>query len=288
MRGKKMKKVIVSGGSGYVGSKLILALKEKGYEVENYDKPKDILNIGGLIQAIRGKDIVYHLAALAELSYTDEHPQETYNVNIEGTNNMCRICAENNVLLNFISTCCIYGDPLEIPSREDSLINPTDTYAMSKAAGEYIVKMWGLAKGLKYNIVRLGTVYGESPAETRGDMAIQKFIRLAKEGKPIPIKGDGKQNRCFIHLDDLVRGLVAVAEKGIIGETINLAGKEMISIQEIAELALKMGKSKEIIYLPLRKDDFRYQNIYLGKAKKLLGWEPRIRFEDGFRRYYRK
>jgi len=285
MRGKK---ILISGGSGYVGSKLILALKEKGYEVENYDKPKDILNTTDLIQAIRGKDIVYHLAALAELSYTDEHPQETYNVNIEGTNNVCRICAENNVLLNFISTCCIYGDPLEIPSREDSLINPTDTYAMSKAAGEYIVKMWGLAKGLKYNIVRLGTVYGESPAETRGDMAIQKFIRLAKKGEPIPIKGDGKQNRCFIHLDDLVRGLVAVAEKGIIGETINLAGKEMISIQEIAELALKMGKSKEIIYLPLRKDDFRYQNICLEKAKKLLGWEPRIRFEDGFREYYRK
>jgi len=280
-------KILITGGAGYVGSKLAQLL-EKEHQVEIYDKPRDILNTVDLIRAIRGKDVVYHLAALAELSYTDEHPQETYVVNIEGTNNLCRICAEQGVLLNFISTCCIYGDPLETPSTEDGKVNPTDTYAMSKAAGEYIVKMWHLAKGLRYNILRLGTVYGPSPQETRGDMAIQIFIRKAKKGEPIPIKGDGKQSRCFIHLEDLAKGLAAVTEKGVVNETISLAGGEIVSIQEIAELALKMGKSKEIVYLPIRKDDFKYQNVYLGKAKRLLGWSPTIRFEDGFREYYDK
>jgi len=281
-----MPKILITGGLGYVGSKLASLLEERGHDVEIYDKPNDILNTVDLRRAITGKDAVYHLAALAELTYTDEHPQETYDVNIEGTNNVCRICAEGGVLMNFISTCCIYGDPLEVPSREDSIINPTDTYAMSKAAGEYIVKMWHLAKGLKYNILRLGTVYGPSPQETRGDMAIQIFIRCAKKGSPIPIKGDGKQNRCFVHLGDLAEGLAAVTEKGVVNETINLAGGEIVSIKEIADIALKLGQSKQIFYLPTRKDDFKYQDIYLGKAKRLLGWSPRIRFEDGFRGYY--
>ena len=81
-------KILVTGGNGYIGSKLVLALKEKGYEVEIYDKPKDILHAGDLRQAINRVDVVYHLAALAELKYTDSHPQETYDVNIKGTNNI--------------------------------------------------------------------------------------------------------------------------------------------------------------------------------------------------------
>ncbi len=99
------------------------------------------------MKAIENTDIVYHLAALAELSYTDAHPQKTFETNIIGTNNIAKGCAENNVLLNFVSTCCIYGNPLEVPSMEDRLINPSDTYAMSKASGEYLIKMWGLGIG---------------------------------------------------------------------------------------------------------------------------------------------
>ena len=114
-------KILITGGLGYIGSKLALALEQKGYEVESFDLPKDIRNAEELKKAIKGKDAVYHLAALAELSYTDAHPQETYEVNIVGTNNVAKICAENNVLLNFISTCCIYGDPLEVPSKEDRM-----------------------------------------------------------------------------------------------------------------------------------------------------------------------
>ena len=97
---------------------------------------------------------------------------------------------------------------------EDRMINPSDTYAMSKAAGEYLVKMWGLAEGLKYNILRFGTVYGQSlKKEMRGDMCIQKFIDAAVNHKPIIITGDGNQSRNFVHIDDLVRALVLITEK---------------------------------------------------------------------------
>jgi nucleoside-diphosphate-sugar epimerase len=279
-------KILVTGGLGYIGSKLVLSLKENGYDVEVFDKPKDILNIDELREAISKVDIVYHLAALAELKYTDAHPDETYAVNIEGANNVAKVCAENGVVLDFVSTCCIYGNPLEIPSREGGLINPSDTYAMSKASGEYLVKMWGLAKGLKYNILRFGTVYGQSlKKEMRGDMCIQKFIDAAIKKEMLTITGDGGQNRNFIHIDDLVKGLVKVVDVGIIGETINLAGNEKISINDIARFALDhgaIGKS----YVPERKDDFYDQNVSLEKAKELLGWEPEIKFENGIKLMY--
>jgi nucleoside-diphosphate-sugar epimerase len=182
--------------------------------------------------------------------------------------------------LHFVSTCCIYGNPLEIPSVEGKLINPSDTYAMSKAAGEYIVKMWGLAKGLKYNILRFGTVYGQSTDKNmRADMAIQKFVKAAVEHLPITITGDGNQNRNFIHIDDLVRGLVAVTDKQVIGETINLCGKEIISINDIVKY---LGLT-DIMYSIPRKDDFTNQNVSIEKAKKLLDWQPLIKFEYGLK-----
>jgi len=277
-------KILITGGYGYVGSKLVLALKE--HDVQIYDMPQDIRNAKELEEAIKGKDVVYHLAALAELVYTDAHPQETFEVNVIGTNNIARICAENNVFLQFVSTSCIYGNPLETPSIEDSLINPSDTYAMSKAAGEYTVKMWGLAKGLKYNILRFGTVYGPGISKTmRNDMCIQKFLNAAIYHETMKVTGSGDQNRNFIHIDDLVRALVILLGKEICCKTINLTGKESISVNDIAKLAIEFG-AKDIKYVTDRKDDFINQEVDISNAKELLGWEPQITFREGFKKFY--
>jgi UDP-glucose 4-epimerase len=283
-----MSRILITGSSGYIGAKLKLLLEKQGHKVESYDLPKNILNKEEFKQSVLSQqtDIVYHLAALAELSYTDEHPDETFDVNIIGTNNVASVCAELGILLNFVSTCCIYGDPLEVPSKEDRLINPTDTYAMSKAAGEYIVKMWGLAKGLEYNILRFGTVYGPSlKREMRGDMCVQRFMEAAVNKTPIVVTSDGKQNRNFVHIDDLIRGIALVTEKGIKGQTINLCGKEKISINDISEYALKWGATNRE-YIAKRKDDFRHQKVSIKKAKKLLGWEPEIKFNQGIKDFY--
>ena len=280
-----MNKILVTGSSGYIGSKLVAALREQGNEVEEFDRPYDICNERQVIKAIKGKGVVYHLAALAEIVYTDQHPQETFETNIIGANIMARECRNEGVLLNFVSTCCIYGDPLETPSVEDRLINPTDLYAMSKASGEYIVKMWGL-KGLKYNILRFGTVYGQSTDKNmRSDMAIQKFLQAAVDKREIMITGDGTQNRNFIHIDDLISGLLLVNEKGVIGETINFAGSEKISIQDIANYALGFGVTGTTNTLP-RKDDFHDQDVSNEKAKRLLGWQPKVKFDDGIKEMY--
>ena len=286
MINKKKKKICIIGGEGYIGSKLVLALKEAGHEVESFDLPKNILNESELKVAIKGKDIVYHLAALAVLNYTDKNPQETFDVNIIGANNVARICAEEGAVLNFISTSCIYGDPLETPSLEDRLINPTDTYAASKAAGEYLVKMWGMAKHLKYNILRFGTVYGPSTnKDMRGDMACQIFMEAAVKKQPIEITGDGEQSRNFVHLDDLVRAMVLLVEEGIENATINLTGNESISINDIADYALEFGATGKT-YVAERKDDFHDQNVSIEKAEKLLGWKPEIKFKDGIKSFY--
>jgi UDP-glucose 4-epimerase len=281
-----MKNICVIGGEGYIGSKLVLALEKEGHKVESFDLPRNILNESELKQAINGKDIVYHLAALAVLDYTDKNPQETFEVNIVGANNVARICAEEGAVLNFVSTSCIYGNPLEVPSVEDRLISPTDTYAASKAAGEYLVKMWGMAKQLKYNILRFGTVYGPSiDKDMRGDMACQIFMEAAVKKQPIEITGDGTQSRNFIHLDDLVKALVLLVEKDIAGETINLTGNESISINDIADYALEFGATGKT-YVSKRKDDFHDQDVSIEKAERLLGWKPEIKFEDGIKSFY--
>lgn len=281
-----MKNILVIGGEGYIGSKLVLALEKEGHKVESFDLPRNIINKSELEVAIYKKDIVFHLAALAVLNYTDKNPQETFEVNIVGANNVARVCAEEGAVLNFVSTSCIYGDPLEVPSVENRLINPTDTYAASKAAGEYLVKMWGMAKGLKYNILRFGTVYGQSTdKDMRGDMACQIFMEAAVKGQAIEITGNGRQNRNFIHLDDLVRSMVLLSEKDINGETINLTGNESISINDIADYALEFGATGRS-YVPERKDDFFDQDVSIKKAKELLGWEPQIKFSDGIKDFY--
>ena len=281
-----MKNILVIGGNGYIGSKLVLALEEEGHKVESFDLPKNILNESELKQAINGKDIVFHLAALAVLNYTDKNPQETFEVNIVGANNVARICAEEGAILNFVSTSCIYGNPLEVPSVENRLINPTDTYAASKAAGEYLVKMWGMAKQLKYNILRFGTVYGPSiNKDMRGDMACQIFMEAAVKKQPIKITGNGQQSRNFVHLDDLVRAMVFLTDEGIENATINLTGNESVSINDIADYALEFGATGKT-YVAERKDDFRNQDVSIEKAKELLDWEPQIKFKDGIRDFY--
>lgn len=282
-----MKNLLVIGGEGYIGSKLVLALKKKGYNVSSFDLPKNILNESELKVAIKGKDSVFLLAALAVLNYTDKNPQETFEVNVIGANNVARICAKNNVILNLASTSCIYGDPLETPSLEDRLINPTDTYAASKAAGEYLVKMWGMAKQLKYNILRFGTVYGPSTnKDMRGDMACQIFMEAAVKKQSIEITGNGSQNRNFVHLDDLVRAMVLLVDEGIENATINLTGNESISINDIADYALEFGATGKT-YVAERKDDFRNQDVSIEKARELLGWEPQIKFADGIKDFYK-
>jgi len=152
--------------------------------------------------------------------------------------------------------------------------------------------MYGLASGLRYNILRLGTVYGHSTdPKMRGDMCIQRFLEFAVNNQPMTIDGSGKQNRNFIHIDDLVEGLAAVTTNGIEGETINLAGAESISVMDIALECIRYRSHASfpdnyIEYRTERKDDFRNQDVSIEKAKKLLGWSPKRIFNQELKKHY--
>ncbi len=285
-----MAKILITGSDGYIGSKLNLALKEKGYIVEEFDLPMDICNYEEVDAAVRDKNIVYHLAALAVLKYTDENPEETFKVNVIGTENICRACAKYNVLLNFISTCCVYGEPLETPSREDGLVNPVDNYAASKLAGEYLIKGWQMSKGLRYNILRIGTTYGPSlKPEMRSDMCIPSFIYGAIRKEKLLIFGDGFQQRQYIYIDDLIKAMIAVADKGIENHILNICGEERVTVRELANMVLNIAglPFKDYVkFVGNRKMDFVKQDISIAKAKKLLGWRPEVKFAEGLKKYY--
>ncbi len=275
-----MKKILVTGGNGYIGSKLATVLKEKGYEVETFDQPKDIRSKTEVEEAVKGKDIVYHLAAVTNHSWMDAHPSETFDVNIVGTKNVAEACAANKVLLNFISTCSIF---------EDSLESPTDVYAASKAAGEWVVKAWHISTGVEYNILRVDTVYGLSiDNKMRTDTCIPVFLEHAIRNKKLPIFGTGKETRNYLHIDDVIDALVAVLEKEVKNETINLSGVEQISVLDVARTALKSAGMPEdsVEFYPPRKNSFSYPVISIERAKKLLGWYPKISFEQGMSNLY--
>lgn len=282
---------MITGSSGYIGSKLFSALRSKGYDVEGFDLPKDIRNYKEVEKAMRGKDVVYHVAALAVLKYTDDHPEETFDVNIMGTENICRVCTKYNILLNFISTCCVYGEPLETPSKEDGLVNPVDNYATSKIAGEYLIKGWRMSKNLRFNILRIGTTYGPSSTpEMRADMCIPIFIKKALKKEKLPIFGEGFQQRQYIYIDDLVKALVAVVDKSIEKQTINICGIESPTVRDIADKVLgiaKLSKQEYVQFASARKMDFIKQNISIAKAKDLLNWCPQVKFDDGLETYYK-
>jgi len=275
---------LVTGGNGFIGAALVKRLRRAGYKVSIFDLPKhDICKYDQVDKAVKKVDIVYHLAAVADLNYAREHPQETFDVNITGTNNVALACAKHDVLLNFTSTCCIYGNQKKHPSNEKSLPNPTEIYACSKMAGEYIVL--GLAKlfGLRYNIMRIATTYGPG---MRPALAVYIFLDKALKNKPIQIHGSGRQTRTFTYIDDEVEGMARFVESGVQNRIINITTEEEISILACAEKSLELcGKNKnKINFTEDRPGQIFKEHITARRARRLLNWEAKISMDEGLKR----
>ncbi|MBD3281991.1 MAG: NAD-dependent epimerase/dehydratase family protein, partial [Candidatus Portnoybacteria bacterium] len=162
MKKSKPKKILVTGGGGFIGKRLIRALEKEGHKVENFDfiNGKDIRNYEQVEKAIAGKDVVFHLAAAADLNWSREYPIETMDINVTGTTNIAVACAKHNTFLQYASTCCVYGNQETHPIDEKSHPNPTEIYACSKLAGEYAVLGYHKLYGLKHNMLRFATIYG--------------------------------------------------------------------------------------------------------------------------------
>jgi UDP-glucose 4-epimerase len=291
----KVKKVVVTGGAGFIGSHLADALVLKGYEVHIIDnlsngkksnvnkKAKfhkaDITDLAKIKPIIKGAKYVFHLAALPRVQYSIEYPKETNDVNVGGALNVLIACKESGVSrLIYSASSSAYGDQKIMPLNEEMKANPKSPYGLQKYVGELYAKMWSDIYGLETVCLRYFNVFGPRfNAEGAYSLVIGKFLNQRLAGKPMTVTGDGKQTRDFTNVHDVVRANILASENPNVGrgEVINIGAGRNFSINDVAKLI-----GGEIEYIPARLEpkDTRADNSL---AKKLLGWEPKVKLEDG-------
>ena len=306
-----MPRILVTGVTGFIGWRTSERLLEKGYEViglDNFDEyysvelkrwrlnrlrrfekfkfyKLDVESFDALkVSAEENKpiDAIINLAARAGVRASVENPWIYFTTNAIGTLNLLEICKEFGIKKFILaSSSSVYaGSPM--PFREDLPVNsPISPYAASKRAAELCCYTYHHLYGIDVSVLRYFTVYG--PAG-RPDMSVLRFIRWIDEGKPIILYGDGTQRRDFTYIDDIAEGTIR-ALKPLGYEIINLGGNRPYELKHLIALIEKeLGKKAIIDYKPFQKTDMRHTWADISKAKRLLGWEPKVDLEEGIKR----
>jgi len=287
--------VLVTGGSGFIGSHVVDKLTEKGYSVRVFDKRKpvqehvewyngDLLNEKDVLHACRDIEVIYHLAAEADVDVAFLHPELCLQVNEVGTLNLLRAATATNEVNRIIlaSSTWVYGKT-EVRVDEKTPIPPPDhLYTKTKIGQEHLLIAWQKYSGLPYTILRYDIPYGP---RMRSNMAIAIFVNKAFRKEPITIFGDGTQGRCFIYVEDLAEGNVTALSKAAENQIFNIAGNEFITINEIVENLKQMFGEITVIQKPSRPMDFKGTMVSIEKAEKTLGWKPKTLFKIGLEKY---
>jgi UDP-glucuronate 4-epimerase len=303
-----MARYLVTGAAGFIASRVSEMLLAEGHSVvgvDNLNKAYDVrLKEYRLarLQALPGFtfrradisqreavealdpdgpfDAVFNLAARAGVRASVENPWVFVETNMTGTVNLLELCKRNKVPKFILaSTSSIYGSEAPMPTPETaSSDHPLQPYSASKKGAEAMCHAYHFLSGIDVSIFRYFTVYG--PAG-RPDMVMFRFTQWIKEGRPVRLNGDGTQSRGFTYLDDIARGTI-LGLKPVGYEIINLGGHETITINAmIARLEELVGAKANIQYLPFHKADMLANQADVSKARRLLGWEPRVGLMDG-------
>jgi len=287
-------RVLVTGGSGFIGSHVVDKLLEKGYEVRVFDRVKplredvewfngDLLNEKDVLEACKDVEAIYHLAAIADVNVALSHFDVCLMVNEMGTMNFLKSAtAEEVERIILASTTWVYGRNKGVINEGTPIPFPEHIYTKTKIGQEQLLYSWHQHYGLPYTILRFDIPYGP---RMRSNMAISIFVRRAMRGEPITIFGDGSQGRCWIYVEDLAEGNVAALAEGGKNQIINLAGPEFVTMSQIAEVLKEIFGDIPVKYEPARPHDFEGSITNIAKAGKLLGWKPKTKFQNGLRKY---
>ena len=288
-------KAVVTGGAGVIGSNLVDFLIKQGLVVIVIDNlvagkrervnpaaqlvVADVRDQKAIAPAFIDADYVFHLAALPRVQYSIEHPVETHEVNVTGTMNVLLAAREAKVKrVVYSASSSAYGDSEVMPLREDLPAKPKSPYGLHKYVGELCCKMVTEVYHLPTVSLRYFNVYGPGQ-DPDGPYAlvIGRFLKQRAAGESLMVTGDGEQTRDFTHVRDVVRAnwLAATSVKVGHGEVINIGAGKNISINKLAAM---IGGST--IHVPARLEP-KHTLADITKAKKLLGWEPEIAFEQG-------
>jgi dTDP-glucose 4,6-dehydratase len=296
---------VVTGGAGFLGSHLCDYLLQQGNRVicvdnletstlENLEHVRDdgfsfvYHDVIEHIEIDEPVDFVYHLAALASPIDYLRQPLHSLKVGSYGTHNALGLAKWKRARFLLASTSEVYGDPQVHPQPEAywgnvNPVGPRGVYDEAKRYAEAMTMAYHGQQGVDTSIARIFNTYGDKMRSHDG-RAIPTFMRQALDGEPLTVFGDGSQTRSFCYVDDLIRGLVLLAESGE-HLPVNIGNPGEFTILELAETVLRVtGSSSEIVFEALPIDDPQIRQPDITRAQEILGWSPEIELEEGLRR----
>jgi UDP-glucose 4-epimerase len=288
-------RAVVTGGAGFIGSNLVDALLERGDEVTVVDnlatgKRENLNGDARLLETdIRDEtlsleaDVVFHLAAQADVNTSVHRPLYDADVNVRGTVNVLEAARRAGAQVVFSSTGgAIYGD-VERPAPETDERRPVSPYGIAKLAGEEYLLGWNRIHGSRHSVLRFANVYGPRQDSGLEGGVVAIFLERMAAGQPTAVYGDGGQTRDFVYVGDVVAALLAVAAAP--GGPYNVGTGEETSVSQLHELCRAVsGVGQLPSYEEARLGDARRSVLDVSLIERELGWRPRVSLEDGLRR----
>jgi UDP-glucose 4-epimerase len=293
-----MARIVVTGGSGFIGSHVVDALLEAGHDVTVLDhrvrphrddvqfEDVDLMDLSSVLAATRGAQHIFHLAAVSNVNAAFKYPVYTTSLNVLGTANILEAARLNGAeRLYLASTVWVYnGAPNGSPSDETTpfyLDGAGHIYTSTKMASEMVCHNYGRLYGVPFTVLRYGIPYGP---RMREELLIPVFIKKALAGQPLVVAGRGDQYRKFIYVSDMAQAHLLAMQDVAANQTYNLEGTRRVTVLEVAEaIRTIIGDEVRIEFGPERPGDFAGREVSGETARRDLGWQPSVEFADGLR-----
>ena len=294
-----MATVVVTGGSGFIGSHVVDALVDAGHQVTVVDhrirphrsdvnfEDVDLMDLSSVVVATKGAEHIFHLAAVSNVNYAYKYPVYSASLNVMGTAHILEAARINGAQrVYFASTVWVYnGAPNEKPADETVpfyLEGAGHIYTSTKMAAEMMCHNYSQLYRVPFTILRYGIPYGP---RMREELLIPLFIKKALNGEPLTISGKGEQYRNFVYVRDMAEAHVLAMKESAVNQTYNLEGTRKVTVLEVAEGIRKiLGHTVKLDCVPARPGDFGGKEVSANKARVELGWYPTVSFEDGLSR----
>ena len=291
-------KYAVTGGAGFIGSHLVKKLVERGNEVividnlntgkkQNIEKISkkidffevDIRDFSAIEDILKNIDGIFHEAALASVQDSFRIPDEFFDVNVNGTENIFKIAKKLGIKVVYASSSSVYGNPISIPIKENDDKNPFNPYAKTKLEDDKLAEKYA-RNGLKVIGLRYFNVFGPGQSKEYAGV-IKLFLERIQQGLPPLVNGDGLQIRDFVYVDDAVNANILSMESDIDFEFFNIGTGTTISILDLANMIIKFSGLKiKPIHRPALPGDVRATQADITKVKTMLKWRPTTSIQD--------